>query len=175
MIKGNRFWHEYGEELINPFFPEHIQPNGIDLQLGSQLIDYNNQGHIDTKGRIPKGKTMDNMMNEGFVLKPHGFYLGTTHEKVKIPHGLVGRVEGRSSIGRLGVTVHVTAGFIDTGFDGHITLEIVNLSNNWIKIYPMQRICQLIMERCESSDELYNGKYQNQVLPEVSRINQDSG
>lgn len=86
---------------------------------------------------------------------------------------MVGRVEGRSSIGRLGVTVHVTAGFIDTGFKGHVTLELANLSNNEVVIYPEQRVCQLVFERCAGTSKFYDGKYQDQIMPQPSLMNLD--
>ncbi len=173
MIEGNRYWEAYGDGIIEPFEPDHIQPNGIDLRLGNRLIDYNNLGKIDSKNRIPKGKTLTCQEGAGFVLKPHSFYLGTTYEEIYVPPRMVGRVEGRSSIGRLGVTVHVTAGFIDTGFKGHVTLELANLSNNEVVIYPEQRVCQLVFERCAGTSKFYDGKYQGQIMPQPSLMNLD--
>ena len=170
---NNIFWEKHGAELISPFEPKNIQPNGLDLRLGELIIDYNNLGKIDSKRNIPSGKTIRMSSFEGFVLKPHSFYLGTTVEKVKIPSEYIGRVEGRSSMGRLGVTVHVTAGFIDTGFEGHITLELANLSGNEVVIYPNQRICQLIFESVASGGKLYDGKYNGQIHPQPSLMNVD--
>lgn len=172
-IIGNKYWEEHGDTIIEPFEPDHIQPNGIDLRLANKLIDYNNLGKIDSKNKIPHGKTLTCQKNSGFVLKPHSFYLGTTYEEISIPPSYIGKVEGRSSVGRLGVTVHVTAGFIDTGFKGHVTLELANLSNNEVVVYPMQRVCQLVFENCICTDKLYNGKYQDQIMPQPSLINFD--
>ena len=172
MIFGDLYWKKYGDKIVYPFNKDNIQPNGIDLRLGTKIINYNDLGTIDSLGEIPCGEFV-NGENGGFVLEPHSFYLGTTSEQVIIPEDKVGRVEGRSSIGRLGVTVHVTAGFIDSGFNGHVTLEIANLSNNKVILYPNQRVCQLVVESVGCISEVYNGKYNHQVLPAPSRINLD--
>ena len=173
MIKGDLFWKSEGGTIVKPFESKHIQPNGIDLRLGTALVNYNNLGKIDSKNNIPEGDVIFASADEGFVLEPYGFYLGTTYEIVNIPRNMVGRIEGRSSIGRLGVTMHVTAGFIDSGFNGCITLELANLTDNEIKIYPMQRVCQLVLETCDDISETYSGKYQKQYLPQPSKINLD--
>lgn len=115
---------------------------------------------------------------EPFIVHPGDFVLGVTLEKVKLPDDLVARVEGRSSLGRLGIIVHSTAGFIDAGFEGTITLEITNINRMPVALYPGMRVCQLAFEQMTSPAEVpYNmkgsSKYQGQVLPEESRLTVD--
>jgi len=116
--------------------------------------------------------------NEPFVVHPGDFVLGVTLEKVKLPDDVVARVEGRSSLGRLGIIVHSTAGFIDAGFEGTITLEITNINNVPVALYPGMRVCQLAFETMSSPAEVPyhakpSSKYQGQELPEESRITID--
>lgn len=113
-----------------------------------------------------------------FIVHPGDFILGVTIEKVKLPDNIVARVEGRSSLGRLGIIIHSTAGFIDAGFEGTITLEITNINRMPVALYPGMRVCQLAFEEMSSpADVPYNmkksAKYQNQELPEESRISID--
>lgn len=115
---------------------------------------------------------------EPFVVHPGDFVLGVTMEKVKLPNDIVARVEGRSSLGRLGIIVHSTAGFIDAGFEGTITLEITNINNVPVALYPGMRVCQLAFETMSSPAEVpyhakASAKYQGQELPEESRITVD--
>lgn len=116
---------------------------------------------------------------EAFIIHPGEFALASTYETIKLPKHLVGRVEGRSSIGRLGVTVHVTAGYIDPGFHGKITLEISNIGKMPIAIYPKQRICQIVFETMTSPAKRPYGhperdsKYMGQNGPESSKISKD--
>jgi dCTP deaminase len=113
-----------------------------------------------------------------FIVQPHEFILGVTMEKIKLGDDLVARVEGRSSLGRLGIIVHSTAGFVDPGFEGTITLEITNINRMPVALYPGMRICQLAFQMMSSTaDEPYHkkkcSKYQGQVFPEESRVYQD--
>lgn len=115
---------------------------------------------------------------EPFIVHPGDFVLGVTIEKIKLPDNIVARVEGRSSLGRLGIIVHSTAGFIDAGFEGTITLEISNMNRVPVALYPGMRVCQLAFEEMSSPAEVpYNkkksAKYQNQELPEESRLSID--
>jgi dCTP deaminase len=115
---------------------------------------------------------------EPFIVHPGDFVLGVTMESVKLPDDLVARVEGRSSLGRLGIIVHSTAGFIDAGFEGTITLEITNINRMPVALYPGMRVCQLAFETMTSPAEIpYNkkacSKYQGQSLPEESRLTVD--
>ena len=154
---------------------EQIQPASIDLRLGNEFL----QPHLDTipvdiKNNSQRFETIQcNVLN----LPPKSFVLGTTKERVKIPSDLIGRVEGRSSVGRLGVAIHVTAGFIDCGFEGQITLEIANLSNNTIMLYEDMRICQIVFEELKGEPNKIYGeagnKYQGQTGATPSLINYD--
>jgi len=115
---------------------------------------------------------------EPFIVQPGEFVLGVTMEKIKVPDDLVVRVEGRSSIGRLGIIIHSTAGFVDPGFEGTITLEISNLNRLPVALYPGMRVCQLAFEKMTSpAEQPYykksHSKYQGQMLPEESRLAAD--
>ncbi|MFA5789278.1 MAG: dCTP deaminase [Candidatus Gracilibacteria bacterium] len=115
---------------------------------------------------------------EPFIVHPGDFVLGVTLESVKLGDDIVARVEGRSSLGRLGIIIHSTAGFIDAGFEGTITLEITNINRVPVALYPGMRVCQLAFEEMSSPAEVpYNkkasSKYQGQKLPEESRLTID--
>lgn len=142
---------------------DQIQPASIDLKLANEFL----LPHIDSPVDIKNGSPRYEQVNCNVLqLPPKSFVLGTTIEKVKIPPNLIGRVEGRSSIGRLGVTIHITAGFIDSGFEGQITLEIANLSHNTVMLYENMRICQIVFEELDNTPNRIYGeagnKYQGQ-------------
>ncbi len=174
-----------GELVVDPIddWDNQIQPASIDLRLGSTFITYRAPAVscIDPRDQEAFERITDLMRvgDEGFVLQSGDFALGSTFERVRIPKHLVGRVEGRSSIGRLGVVVHATAGFIDPGFEGQITLELSNLGRCAVKVYPGMRISQLVLHTMTSPSERPYGhrsrlsKYQGQLGPVASRISQD--
>lgn len=144
--------------------PEQIQPASVDLRLGNEYLSpIRHEETIDIKNNEPK---YQHLRGNAILLPAGEFILATTKEKIHIPPNLIGRVEGRSSIGRLGVAIHVTAGFIDPNFTGNITLEIKNLSHNNIMLYEDMRICQIVFEELnEEPQRLYGeagNKYQNQ-------------
>ena len=153
-----------GEIIINPVpTQEQIQPCSVDLRLGSEyLAPIQSEDAIDTRNMEPKYQSLE---GNAIILPPGQFILGTTKEYLEIPSNLIARVEGRSSIGRLGIAVHVTAGFIDAGFKGNITLELANLGNNNIILYENTRICQIVFEELKNEPHrVYgevNNKYQN--------------
>lgn len=143
-----------------------LQPASIDLRLGSQFR------------RAVAGEVEE--VNEGadFVLGPGEFALGTTLERVRVPPNLVARVEGRSSIGRLAILVHATAGFIDPGFEGEITLELANLGPTPASLRVGSRICQIVFHVLTSPAERPYGpargsKYSGQTGPTPSRLAED--
>jgi dCTP deaminase len=143
---------------------DQIQPASIDLKLGNEFLLPHIDQTIDVKNASPRYEPLKcNVLQ----LPPKAFVLGTTIEKVKLPSNLIGRVEGRSSIGRLGVAIHITAGFIDCGFEGQITLEIANLSHNPIMLYENMRICQIVFEEVDTTPNRTYGeagnKYQGQT------------
>ncbi|MFB6265730.1 MAG: dCTP deaminase, partial [Candidatus Nanohaloarchaea archaeon] len=115
---------------------------------------------------------------EGVIIHPGEFILGSSLETVNVPDDLVARVEGRSSYGRLGIVVHATAGFVDPGFEGQITLEMQNLGNAPVRVYPEDRICQVVFETMTSEAETpygekKNAKYQGQKGATGSKLDSE--
>ena len=171
--------------MIDPLDdPElQIQPASIDLRLGPKFVVYKLPHVPCIDARDPNsitGYTEEIVIpeNEAFVLQPGEFALGSTYERVKVPNDLVARVEGRSSIGRIAIVVHATAGFIDPGFDGEITLELSNLGRCAVKLYPGMRISQVVFHTMTSPAERPYGpargsKYQGQRGPVASRLGTD--
>lgn len=159
-----------------------VHASSMDLRLGYFFRTYNANtiGILDPKNMEEKEITTlhERDANTPFIVHPGDFVLGVTLEKITLPNDLVARVEGRSSLGRLGIVVHSTAGFIDAGFSGTITLEISNMNTVPVALYPEMRVCQLAFEQMSSPaltpyGEKSCSKYQNQVLPEASRIGKD--
>ena len=164
---------EEGKIVIDPLKDEQqIQPSSVDMRLGDEFKVFKviRKPYIDPK---------DEEDIEAFIIHPNEFALATTQEYVKVPDDLVARVEGRSSMGRLGVTMHVTAGYVDPGFEGRITLEISNIGAMPVALYPGQRVCQLVFETMTTPAELpyghpkRNSKYMKQLKPESSRVKLD--
>jgi dCTP deaminase len=176
---------EAGDLAIEPLDdPERqIQPASVDLRLGDEFVTYTlpHIPCIDPRDRSSLEDYTERMtvaQGGAFVLHPGEFALGSTVERVRIPPDLVARVEGRSSIGRLAVVVHATAGFVDPGFDGTITLELSNLGRLPVKLYPGMRISQVVFHELTSTAERPYGpgrgsKYQRQEGPVTSRIVED--
>lgn len=161
----------------------NINASSMDLRLGRFFKVFNHSQKAILDPRDPKsmeGSTSLIEIKQGnsLILHPGDFVLGVTMESVKIADDLVARVEGRSSLGRLGVIVHSTAGFIDAGFEGTITLEITNINRVPIALYPGMRVCQLAFENMSSKAEVpyhkkKSSKYQGQGLPQESKIGED--
>lgn len=152
---------------VNPFEPGHLGPNSLDLTLAGTLLTYRrpNAGPLRAdrenpteEHRIPAG---------GFLLRPGVLYLGSTVERTEC-HGLVPVLNGRSSVGRLGVSVHVTAGFGDDGFDGRWTLEITAVEP--VVVHAGARICQVAFFTLHGARQPYRGRYQGQHQPTASRM-----
>jgi dCTP deaminase len=110
--------------------------------------------------------TMTKAEGEAFVIHPHEFVLGSTLEKIELPSDIAGRLEGKSSLGRLGIVIHSTAGKVDPGFKGNLVLEITNIGPLPIMLYPGMRVCQLLFEQISSATTAYtdrtDSKYKNQ-------------
>ena len=143
---------------------EQIQPSSIDLRLGQEFYKpIHTEEALDIKNTEPSYSLLK---ANAVILPPNEFILGTTIESVKIPSNLCARVEGRSSVARLGIQVEC-GGFIDSGFEGQITLEIKNQSNQAIILYENMRICQIVFEEVDSVPNRVYGeagnKYQNQT------------
>jgi len=163
---------------IDPFDPKLVQPSSIDVRLDDKFLVFRNtkRAYIDVKQ--PADDLMEMIEvgpDEPMFLHPHEFVLGSTIERVRMPDDLVGRLEGRSSLGRLGVVIHSTAGFIDASFEGHVTLEISNLANLPIALYPGMRIGQISFSLMTTPAERPYGaargsKYSGQQLPTASRL-----
>lgn len=176
---------EEGKIVIDPLKDEQqIQPSSVDMRLGDEFKVFKviRKPYIDPKDEDDIAEYMESSTvpeGEAFIIHPNEFALATTQEYVKVPDDLVARVEGRSSMGRLGVTMHVTAGYVNPGFEGRITLEISNIGAMPVALYPGQRVCQLVFETMTTPAELpyghpkRNSKYMKQLKPESSRVKLD--
>ncbi len=147
---------EKGNIVIDPFDPKRINPNSYNLRLNNELLVYTDEV-LDMK--TPHETELLVIPNEGLLLQPGRLYLGRTLEYTKTS-GYVPMLEGRSSVGRLGLCIHVTAGFGDVGFAGFWTLEIQCVQP--LRIYPLVEICQIYYHTIQGEyDEYKSGKYQN--------------
>jgi dCTP deaminase len=137
---------EEGRIRIEPWDPGMVQPASVDLRLGCSFRVFHNHRTSAIDLREPPTNLTEHVTaqpGESFVIHPGEFVLGVTEERVAIPDDVVARIEGKSSLGRLGLIVHATAGFVDPGFQGTLTLEITNLTRVPIKLYPGLAIAQL--------------------------------
>jgi dCTP deaminase len=165
---------------IEPFDPRLVQPSSIDVRLDNKFLVFRNtkRAYIDVKQPADDLMEMIEVSASGdepMFLHPHEFVLGSTIERVRMPDDLVGRLEGRSSLGRLGVVIHSTAGYLDPCFEGNVTLEISNLANLPIALYPGMRIGQISFSQMTTPAERPYGpsrgsKYSGQQLPTASRL-----
>ena len=161
-----------------------LQPASIDLRLGYEFrtFNYTQQALIDPADPASFERLtslVELKEGERFLVHPGEFALATTLERVEVPDDLVARLEGRSSIGRLGIVIHSTAGYIDPGFKGAITLEISNLGRIAVALYPQMRICQISFEAMSSPvsqgyGHKHAAKYQGQDTATVSRLFEDN-
>jgi dCTP deaminase len=167
-----------GRIVIDPYVPEAVQPSSIDLHLDRRFRVFKNSRYpyIDVREEQPElTELVEIGGDEPFILHPGEFVLGSTLERVKLPDDLVARLEGKSSLGRLGLLIHSTAGFIDPGWDGHVTLELSNVANLPITIYHGMKIGQLsFVQLSEPAEKPYGSgglgsKYQGQKGPTPSR------
>ncbi|MCX7738002.1 MAG: dCTP deaminase [Hydrogenothermaceae bacterium] len=160
---------------IEPLKDSQIQPSSVDLRLGHDFLVYPDS--IDVLDvRDPYFSNLlvrEEVTEEGLIIKPKQFILATTLEYVKLPDFITAFVEGRSSLGRLGLFIE-NAGWVDAGFEGNITLEFYNANSIPIKIYPGMRICQLVFaQMIKPSERPYRGKYQGQRGTTPSKIHMD--
>ncbi|HEY8371632.1 MAG TPA: dCTP deaminase [Pseudonocardiaceae bacterium] len=169
---------ESGRLVLDPFDPAMVQPSSIDVRLDRffRVFDNTKYTHIDPQLQQDELTSLvETDGDEPFVLHPGEFVLGSTFERVTLPDDLAGRLEGKSSLGRLGLLTHSTAGFIDPGFSGHITLELSNVANLPITLWPGMKIGQLCLFRLTSpaehpyGSEVVGSRYQNQRGPTPSR------
>ena len=167
-----------GRIVIEPLDERLIQPSSIDVRISNLFRVFRNHtaGFIDVKQDMRFLTELVEVPEDGvFMLHPGEFVLGSTLERIAVPDDLVGRVEGKSSLGRLGLLIHSTAGFIDAGFDGHITLELANVASLPITLYPGMKIGQVsFMQMTTPADRPYGqgaagSKYHGQRGPTPSR------
>jgi dCTP deaminase len=169
---------ESGRVEVDPFDPTCIQPSSVDLHVDAQFRVFANSRYpyIDVRAEMPElTELVEVKDDEPFILHPGEFVLGSTVERVRLPDDLVARLEGKSSLGRLGLLIHSTAGYVDPGWDGYLTLELSNVANLPITIYPGMKIGQLsFVQMSEPAEAPYGSgglgsKYQGQRGPTPSR------
>ena len=167
-----------GQLGLDPFEPSLVQPSSIDVRLDRLFRVFNNHlyTHIDPAERQDDLTTLVEVPDgEAFILHPGEFMLASTLETVTLGHQLAARLEGKSSLGRLGLLVHSTAGFIDPGFSGHVTLELSNVASLPIRLWPGMKIGHFCVLRLSSPAEhpygsaVYGSRYQHQRGPTASR------
>ncbi|MEU6233470.1 dCTP deaminase [Kitasatospora sp. NPDC047058] len=169
---------DLGRVVIDPFDPAMIQPSSIDVRLDRffRVFENHRYPHIDPSEEQPDlTRLVEPEGDDAFILHPGEFVLASTYEVITLPEDVASRLEGKSSLGRLGLLTHSTAGFIDPGFSGHVTLELSNVATLPIKLYPGMKIGQLCMFRLSSPSEhpygsaRYGSRYQGQRGPTPSR------
>jgi dCTP deaminase len=169
---------DLGRVGLHPYDASMIQPSSIDVRLDRMFRVFENHRypHIDPAEEQPElTREVEPVGDEPFILHPGEFVLGSTYERVSLPDDIAARLEGKSSLGRLGLLTHSTAGFIDPGFTGHVTLELSNVATLPIKLYPGMKIGQLCFFRLSSPSEHPYGsagsgsRYQDQRGPTPSR------
>ena len=167
-----------GRVALDPFDETLLQPSSVDLRLDRHFRTFNNHAYTHIDPALQQDdltRMVEPPQDEAFVLHPGEFVLGSTYERVSLPDDVAARVEGKSSLGRLGLLTHSTAGFIDPGFSGHVTLELSNVANLPIKLWPGMKIGQLCIFRLSSAAEhpygsaVYGSRYQDQRGPTPSR------
>lgn len=167
-----------GRVAVEPFDEAMIQPSSIDVRLDRwfRVFENHRYPHIDPSiEQADLTRLIEPEGDEPFILHPGEFVLGSTYEVVTLPDDIAGRLEGKSSLGRLGLLTHSTAGFIDPGFSGHVTLELSNVATLPIKLYPGMKIGQLCLFQLSSPAEhpygsaKYGSRYQGQRGPTPSR------
>lgn len=157
---------------VAPYEPDLLQPSSLDVRLDRLFRVFNNHRYAAIDPREEQADLTEMVQvddGQPFVLHPGEFVLGATLEQIGVDDGLAGRIEGKSSLGRLGLLVHSTAGFIDPGFLGHITLELSNVANLPIKLWPGMKIGQLCVFQLTSPSiepyghQVYGSRYQLQT------------
>ncbi len=167
-----------GRIVIDPLGEGCVQPSSVDLHVDRFFRVFRNHtmGFIDVKENLEDLTELVEVADgDRFILHPGEFVLGSTHERVALPDDLVARLEGKSSLGRLGLLIHSTAGFVDAGWDGHLTLELSNVANLPITLYPGMKIGQIsFLQMTTPADQPYGSgtlgsKYRGQRGPTPSR------
>jgi dCTP deaminase len=163
---------------VEPFEEAMIQPSSVDVRLDKFFRVFENHKYSVIDPSTEQPELTREVIAEGeepFILHPGEFVLASTYEVITLPDDIAGRLEGKSSLGRLGLLTHSTAGFIDPGFSGHITLELSNVANLPVKLFPGMKIGQLCLIKLSSpaehpyGSEKYGSRYQGQRGPTASR------
>ncbi|MEY4902162.1 MAG: hypothetical protein RLZZ190_889 [Actinomycetota bacterium] len=163
---------------VEPFDEAMIQPSSVDVRLDKFFRVFENHKYSVIDPSTEQAELTREVIAEGdepFILHPGEFVLASTYEVITLPNDIAGRLEGKSSLGRLGLLTHSTAGFIDPGFSGHITLELSNVANLPVKLFPGMKIGQLCLIKLSSpaehpyGSEKYGSRYQGQRGPTASR------
>jgi len=171
-----------GDIVIEPLSEKDIQPSSVDLRVSKEFRVFENHKYtrIDPREEQKELTTLVQSSNDDpFVLHPGEFVLGSTYEKISLSNKIVARLEGKSSLGRVGLLIHSTAGFVDPGFNGFLTLELSNVASLPIVIYPEMKIGQVSFYYLNSpssatyGSEIYGSKYQDQEGPTPSRSHTD--
>ena len=167
-----------GRVAVEPFAESMVQPSSVDVRLDRFFRVFENHKYSVIDPSIEQSELTREVVvepNEHFILHPGEFVLASTYEIITLPDDIAGRLEGKSSLGRLGLLTHSTAGFIDPGFSGHITLELSNVANLPVKLFPGMKIGQLCLIKLSSPAEhpygsaIYASRYQGQRGPTASR------
>ena len=167
-----------GRVAVEPFAESSVQPSSVDVRLDRFFRVFENHKYSVIDPSIEQSELTREVVvepNEHFILHPGEFVLASTYEIITLPDDIAGRLEGKSSLGRLGLLTHSTAGFIDPGFSGHITLELSNVANLPVKLFPGMKIGQLCLIKLSSPAEhpygsaVYASRYQGQRGPTASR------
>ena len=170
-----------GRIIVDPFREDFVQPSSIDLRVDRYFRVFENHrySYIDPKESQEELTKLVEVQGEPFVLHPGEFVLGSTLERVVLSDDIVARLEGKSSLGRLGLLIHSTAGFVDPGWDGYLTLELSNVATLPIAIHPGMKIGQIsfydLSEPAENpyGSDAVRSKYQGQRGPTPSRFHED--
>jgi dCTP deaminase len=167
-----------GRVVLEPFDEAMVQPSSVDVRMDKffRVFENHRYPHIDpAEEQTELTRLVEPEPGEPFILHPGEFVLASTYEVVTLPDDVAGRLEGKSSLGRLGLLTHSTAGFIDPGFSGHVTLELSNVATLPIKLWPGMKIGQLCLFRLSSPAEhpygsaQYGSRYQGQRGPTQSK------
>jgi len=171
-----------GNIVIDPIDTDDIQPASVDVRLDRQVLVFRNtrRPYVDVRKSLEGLTDMEEIEDDiPFILHPGEFVLGSTLEHIELPSHLVARLEGKSSLGRIGLLIHSTAGYVDPGWKGHLTLELSNVSNLPITLYYKMKIGQLSFSKLSTPAERLYGdpslgsKYQGQSKPSPSKVHED--
>ena len=164
---------------LDPFVKENVKPAAIDLTLHEnfRVFRNNNHTHIDVKKPFDVTELVKADEDNAIVIHPREFVLGSTKEVITLPNDLIGLLEGRSSLGRIGLIIHATASFVQPGFSGYLTFEMSNISNLPIRLYAGMRVAQIAFLQMSQPVKIdyskHTSKYQDQEPPTPSRIWKD--